>query len=98
MHLDHFGLLAPIYDRVIRTPDLRQLRALVDLTASDRLLDMGGGTGRVLVHLHNGVSAWITDASLGIDRRDRQFPPLSGPGGRGAGTTARARPWWAPGD
>ena len=70
MRLDHFGLLAPIYDRVIRTPDFGRLRALVDLTTSDRLLDMGGGTGRVLVHLHNGVAAaWITDASLGMLRQ-----------------------------
>lgn len=72
MRLDHFGWLAPIYDRVIRTPDLDRLRSLVDLTASDRLLDLGGGTGRVLAHLNSGVAAaWIADASLGMLRRAR---------------------------
>jgi len=70
MRLDHFGVLAPIYDRVIRAPDVGRLRALADLTASDRLLDMGGGTGRVLAHLRNGVAAaWIADASLGMLRQ-----------------------------
>lgn len=70
MRLDHFGVLAPIYDRVIRTPDVGRLRALADLRASDRLLDMGGGTGRVLAHLRDGVAAaWIADASLGMLRQ-----------------------------
>jgi len=70
MRLDHFGLLAPIYDRVIRTPDFGRLRALADFTVSDWLLDIGGGTGRVLVDLHNGVAAaWIADASLGMLRQ-----------------------------
>lgn len=73
MHLDHFGWLAPIYDLVIRTPDLGRLRGLADLTTSDRLLDLGGGTGRVLAHLHTSVAAaWIADASLGMLRRARE--------------------------
>ena len=70
MRLDHFGVLAPIYDRVIRAPNVGRLRALADLTVSDRLLDIGGGTGRVLAHLHNEVAAaWIADASLGMLRQ-----------------------------
>lgn len=45
--LDHFGLLAPLYDRVIRTPDTRRLVHLAGLPTSGRLLDAGGGTGRI---------------------------------------------------
>jgi demethylmenaquinone methyltransferase/2-methoxy-6-polyprenyl-1,4-benzoquinol methylase len=45
--LDHFGLLAPLYDRLIRPPDLGQLVALAGLPTRGRLLDVGGGTGRV---------------------------------------------------
>jgi len=45
--MDHFRLVAPIYDRVLplRQPDL--LRGLLDLPVAGRVLDVGGGTGRV---------------------------------------------------
>jgi ubiquinone/menaquinone biosynthesis C-methylase UbiE len=45
--LDHFGLLAPLYDRLIRTPDTETLAGLAGLPAAGRLLDVGGGTGRI---------------------------------------------------
>jgi len=45
--LDHFGLLAPLYDRVIRPPDVSRLAGLAGLPARGRLLDVGGGTGRI---------------------------------------------------
>jgi demethylmenaquinone methyltransferase/2-methoxy-6-polyprenyl-1,4-benzoquinol methylase len=45
--LDHFGLLAPLYDRLIRPPDLGRLVDLAGLPTRGRLLDVGGGTGRV---------------------------------------------------
>lgn len=45
--LDHFGLLAPFYDRVIRPPDTTQLAGLAGLPIIGRLLDAGGGTGRI---------------------------------------------------
>jgi len=69
MRFDHFSFLAPIYDRVIRTPNMDRLRSLVALTPTDRLLDLGGGTGRILCHLHNGeAGAWIVDPALGMLR------------------------------
>ena len=37
--LDHFGLLAPIYDRVIRPPDVERLCHLLELPAPVRMLD-----------------------------------------------------------
>lgn len=45
--LDHFGLLAPHYDRVIGPPDPSRLQELLELPVDGRLLDAGGGTGRV---------------------------------------------------
>ena len=45
--LDHFGFIAPFYERVIRPPDPAYLVSLLDLPVSGSLLDAGGGTGRV---------------------------------------------------
>ncbi|MGC9399660.1 MAG: class I SAM-dependent methyltransferase [Anaerolineae bacterium] len=42
-----FDLLAPIYDRVIRSPDPRRLQTLLHLPIEGWMLDAGGGTGRV---------------------------------------------------
>lgn len=64
---DHFGLLAPIYDRVMRTPDPQRLRQLADLRPTDRLLDVGGGTGRVATQLRASVDeTWVLDVSRGM--------------------------------
>jgi len=43
----HFNLLAPFYDRVIPFVRLDQMLRVLDLPHADRLLDAGGGTGRV---------------------------------------------------
>jgi demethylmenaquinone methyltransferase/2-methoxy-6-polyprenyl-1,4-benzoquinol methylase len=45
--LDHFDLLAPIYDIVIPPPDPVRLRRLLRLPTEGRMLEAGGGTGRV---------------------------------------------------
>jgi len=68
--LDHFDFLAPIYDRFIPPPDTDKLVELLEPRPSDRLLDAGGGTGRIskkLSHLFNSVH--ITDASLPMLRQ-----------------------------
>lgn len=54
--LDHFGILAPWYERVIRPPDVEAFRARLNLPISGRLLDAGGGTGRVSGQLQEYVS------------------------------------------
>ncbi|MGE5123169.1 MAG: class I SAM-dependent methyltransferase [Acidobacteriaceae bacterium] len=64
---DHFNLLAPIYDRVIKPPDPKMLRWLADLPIEGRLLDVGGGTGRSSQSLKGEVSSIvIADVSLGM--------------------------------
>ncbi len=45
--LDHFGVLAPFYDRVIQPKDPQVLWHLAELPARGWLLDAGGGTGRI---------------------------------------------------
>lgn len=45
--IDHFDLLAPIYDRVIPPPDPDRLSQLLRLPIQGRMLEAGGGTGRV---------------------------------------------------
>ncbi len=44
---DHFDLLAPIYDLVLRPPDPTRLRELLRLPIDGPMLEAGGGTGRV---------------------------------------------------
>lgn len=47
----HFDLLAPIYDRVISQPDPQTLQRLLKLPTDGRLLEAGGGTGRISARL-----------------------------------------------
>ena len=57
--LDHFGLLAPHYDRLIRPADVARLAGLVGLPTPGRLLDVGGGTGRIAQALTSQVGCII---------------------------------------
>ena len=45
--LDHFDLIASVYDRLIGPPDTGRLQQLLQLPTTGWLLDGGGGTGRV---------------------------------------------------
>lgn len=45
--IDHFGLLAPLYEIFIPPKNPEELSMLADLPTSGALLDAGGGTGRV---------------------------------------------------
>lgn len=45
--IDHFGILSPIYDRLIRSSDPKRLLDLLELPPDGKLLDAGGGTGRI---------------------------------------------------
>lgn len=45
--LDHFGLLAPWYDKFIAYSDGDEIKERAELPAAGNLLDIGGGTGRV---------------------------------------------------
>jgi ubiquinone/menaquinone biosynthesis C-methylase UbiE len=49
--IDHFGFLAPFYDRVISPPSDDTLLRLTGLPIDGFLLDAGGGTGRIASRL-----------------------------------------------
>lgn len=48
---DHFRYLAPIYDRLMGPPDADQLAGIMKLPVPGRILDSGGGTGRMALAL-----------------------------------------------
>ena len=61
--LDHFGLLAPFYDRIFAGYDPARLHAFLALPAR-HLLDVGGGTGRISAALVDQVElVVVADAS-----------------------------------
>jgi ubiquinone/menaquinone biosynthesis C-methylase UbiE len=53
--LDHFGLLAPYYDRIFKPKNKDDWQTLLQLPSEGALLDLGGGTGRVSQHLCDQV-------------------------------------------
>ena len=62
--MDHFGLIAPYYDRIFRRRDVASLAAHVAAQPSHRLLDVGGGTGRIARHFVGMVAqVFILDPS-----------------------------------
>jgi demethylmenaquinone methyltransferase/2-methoxy-6-polyprenyl-1,4-benzoquinol methylase len=70
---DHFSFLSPIYDRLIRPKDPTSMLDLLELTREGKLLDAGGGTGRIGFSLQPYVSQVIVaDISHGMLRQARQ--------------------------
>jgi len=75
--LDHFDLLAPIYDLVIPPPDPKRLRRLLRLPTHGRMLEAGGGTGRVSSLLLPLVGTLvINDLSAPMLKEAQQKGPL----------------------
>jgi len=48
---DHFDILAPLYDHFITNPQETKIIQYAKLPIGGRLLDAGGGTGRISQHL-----------------------------------------------
>jgi ubiquinone/menaquinone biosynthesis C-methylase UbiE len=66
-NVDIFHWVAPFYDRVLRFSDPTKLLTLLGLEPDHRLLDVGGGTGRVTSFLAEHVTqACVVDASMGM--------------------------------
>jgi len=77
---DHFAAIAPLYARVTYSK-ASLLREIAMLPVSGRLLDVGGGTGRVSSAIRNFVDeVVIADVSFGmLDKADRvSLKPVCG--------------------
>ena len=65
--MDLFHWLAPLYDRIFQFSDPTRLLTLLEPAPEHRLLDVGGGTGRVTHTLVDHVcQACVIDASVGM--------------------------------
>jgi demethylmenaquinone methyltransferase/2-methoxy-6-polyprenyl-1,4-benzoquinol methylase len=65
--LDHFTLIAPFYDRFLQAKAPEKLKTLLGLPVNGKLLDVGGGTGRVSEALFDLVNqAFVLDLSPGM--------------------------------
>jgi ubiquinone/menaquinone biosynthesis C-methylase UbiE len=69
MPFDHFGVIAPIFSRVVYS-SLDMMLTQADLPTLGRVLDAGGGTGRVAnaIREHAGEVV-IADPSIGMLRQ-----------------------------
>ena len=75
--LDHFDILAPIYERFISQVNLEPLLELLKLSPDHRLLDAGGGTGRVSGSMTDLVdNVFLTDVSWGMLQQAGSRPAL----------------------
>ncbi|MGB4547922.1 MAG: class I SAM-dependent methyltransferase [Syntrophales bacterium] len=62
---DHFRYVAGIYDRIIGPSDPGRLTRILKLPVDGRILDLGGGTGRVTYPLRTlAGAAVVTDLSM----------------------------------
>lgn len=68
--LDHFDLLAPVYDRLIKPPNPEKLSMVGRFPVEGALLDAGGGTGRVADILSKqATKAIVADLSFRMLRQ-----------------------------
>ncbi|MGB7875509.1 MAG: methyltransferase domain-containing protein, partial [Anaerolineales bacterium] len=69
MPFDHFGLIAPLFSRV-EYSSLETMLEQADLPVPGRVLDAGGGTGRVASAIRNYAGeVVIADPSMGMLRQ-----------------------------
>ena len=71
--LDHFGSLAPVYDRLIKPKAPEYLWNLLQLPTDGLLLDAGGGTGRVAQFmLKKSAGVILVDLSMEMLKESRE--------------------------
>ena len=77
MPFDHFTLAASLYNRVGDYSSLETMLEAAQLPTAGRLLDVGGGTGRVAsALLHQAAQVIVVDLSLGMLRFAASKPGL----------------------
>lgn len=70
--LGHFDLIARFYDRVFHFLGPERLMNLLQVRPSERILDIGGGTGRVSRTFGGDYVVVVCDPSWGMLREARQ--------------------------
>ena len=79
MPFNHFNLIAGFYDRARPFRISKRLFELLSLSPDYRLLDAGGGTGRISAVLRSKIKrVFVADPSFGMNRRaaDKGFPTV----------------------
>ena len=72
MRPDHFDLIARFYDRLFRFLSSERLIGLLQAWPAERILDIGGGTGRVSQTFGDDYLVVVCDSSWGMLREARQ--------------------------
>jgi demethylmenaquinone methyltransferase/2-methoxy-6-polyprenyl-1,4-benzoquinol methylase len=76
---DHFDFLAPFYDKVIKPKPPVDLLAHLGLNSHSRVLDVGGGTGRIAqALLPHSAEITIVDLSIKMLQEAMLKPGLNG--------------------
>lgn len=89
--LDHFSLLAPLYDHLISSPERTKILELAKLPTNGKLLDAGGGTGRISQQLvGHAKHVIVLDVSIKM-----LFEAISKDGLRGVGSETENLPFSA---
>lgn len=66
---DHFSFIGPIYDHIFGRHEDLELLSIANPTPEDRILDVGGGTGRVSILFQPKVqSIVVSDSAIGMVR------------------------------
>jgi len=80
VHFDHFDIVARFYDRVFQFLGPERLMGLLQPQPSERILDIGGGTGRVSQTFGDDYEVVICDPSWGMlgEARQKQMIACSG--------------------
>jgi len=77
MRFDHFDFIAPLYHRIGLYRHIEKMLSFADLPTTGRLLDAGGGTGRVANVLRaHAKQTVVADVSLGMLRFAASVPAL----------------------
>lgn len=59
--MDHFDIIAPLYDRLAGKPDRDRFQRILKLPCAGRLLDAGGGTARISAILHDMIGQVVVN-------------------------------------
>ncbi|HEY62708.1 MAG TPA: class I SAM-dependent methyltransferase [Anaerolineae bacterium] len=75
--LDHFGMLAPFYEKLIKPRFPEGLIKQLDIQPGDKLLDVGGGTGRITQYFSDITETiMILDESCDMLKEANKKPRL----------------------